>query len=120
MIIFMGLAGSGKSTQAALLAKQIGCQRLAVGDFLRSHMTYDQAEKMLSGEMLSDTEVIPMLDKEIDKFASQQFILDGSPRSMAQAEWLVSRVQAGKVDISSVVHLRISKPAAIIRLLARG
>ena len=120
MIIFMGLAGSGKSTQAALLAKKIGCQRLAVGDVLRSHMTYEQAEKMLSGEMLPDSDVIPLLDKEMEKFGAQQFVLDGSPRSMAQAEWLVSKVQSGKAEISSVVHLRISKPAAIIRLLARG
>jgi adenylate kinase len=116
----MGIAGSGKSTQAALVAKKIGSARLAVGDLLRAHATAEQAQKMLSGEILPDSELLPLLDAEIQKLRGQQFVLDGSPRTLTQAQWLVSKAQAGELAISDVIHLRISRPAATIRLLARG
>jgi adenylate kinase family enzyme len=119
MIIFMGVAGSGKSTQAGMLAQELGCQRLGVGDLLRMNMDGEQAKKMLAGEMISDDILLPILGQEIKKLKQQQFILDGSPRSMEQAKWWVERAKNGEVDITAVIHLKTSEPTAKKRLLAR-
>jgi adenylate kinase family enzyme len=64
MIIFMGVAGSGKSTQAGMLAQELDCQRLGVGDLLRMNMDGAQAKKMLAGEMVNDDILLPLLGKE--------------------------------------------------------
>jgi adenylate kinase len=119
MIIFMGVAGSGKSTQAGMLAQGLGCQRLGVGDLLRMNMDGAQSKKMLAGEMVDDDKLLPLLGKEIKKLKGQQFILDGSPRSMNQAKWWVDKAKAGEVEITGIIHLKTSEPTAKKRLLAR-
>jgi adenylate kinase len=119
MIIFMGVAGSGKSTQAGMLAQELDCQRLGVGDLLRVNMDGEQAKRMLAGEMVKDDILLPLLAQEIKKHKNQQFILDGSPRSMDQAKWWVDKAKKGEVDITAVVHLETSEPTAKKRLLAR-
>lgn len=119
MIIFMGVAGSGKSTQAGMLAQKLGCQRLGVGDLLRVNMNGRQAKKMLAGEMVEDSKLLPLLDKELKKFSHKQFILDGSPRSMNQAEWWAEKIKSGEVKLDAIIHLEVSENTAKKRLLAR-
>jgi adenylate kinase family enzyme len=97
----------------------LDCQRLGVGDLLRMNMDGAQAKKMLAGEMVNDDILLPLLGKEIKNLKGQQFILDGSPRSMNQAEWWVDKAKKGEVDITAVIHLKTSEPTAKKRLLAR-
>lgn len=119
MIIFMGVAGSGKSTQAGILAAKLKCPHLGVGDLLRAHMSGDQSQKMLAGEMIADDKLLPLLEKEIKKYAGQQFILDGSPRTMAQAKWLVAKAKDNQLPITAVIHLLADWGVAKDRLLSR-
>jgi adenylate kinase len=119
MIILMGVAGSGKSTQADLLSKKTGYPRLGVGDLLRAHMGGEEAKRMLDGEMLDDNKVLPLFDEELNKLGGKEFILDGSPRSMRQAEWWASKAKNHQLNITAVIHLRASEETAKNRLLAR-
>lgn len=119
MIIFMGVAGSGKSTQARILASKLNYFYLGVGDLLRRHMSGEESKKMLAGEMVGDEKLLPLLEQQIKKLGDQEFILDGSPRSMAQAEWWVGRSKHNQASITSVIHLSSDLDIAKNRLLSR-
>lgn len=122
MIIFMGLAGSGKSTMGHWLAAHLHCPWVSTGNLLRHHMDEQTKEQMLRGEIISDEHTLAVLAAEFRRIGahSNQFILDGSPRTMRQAEWLVGKDQAGELKINAVIHLNIDQTAAKQRLLARN
>jgi adenylate kinase len=121
MIIFMGVAGAGKSTLGQLLAAHLHCPWVSTGQLLREKMDSDIQAKMLKGEIISDEQTLSVLDEEFRRIdASQsQFVLDGSPRTMRQAEWLVEKAKNGELKITAVIHLEASKKVAKQRLLAR-
>jgi adenylate kinase len=121
MIIILGVAGSGKSTQGNFLAERAGYMWLSIGALLREKITDERREAMLEGKMLDDNEVISFLDEKLKSLPEEpEVVLDGFPRSAMQAEWLISQVGAGKLKISSVIHLVLSKDEAKQRLLNRG
>ena len=121
MIVFMGVAGSGKSTLGQLLAAHLHCPWLSTGNLLRQKMDSATQGQMLKGEIISDELTLGVLDEEFRRIdASQnQFVLDGSPRTMRQAEWLVNKAKGGELKISAVIHLKTAKEIAKQRLLAR-
>jgi len=121
MIIFMGLAGSGKSTMGQLLAAHLQCPWISTGHLLRSHMDKDTQKQMLRGEIISDEKTLTVLDEEFRRIGAhqKQFILDGTPRTMRQAQWLVNKDQTGELKITAVVHLVIDETKARERLLKR-
>lgn len=122
MIILIGRAGTGKSTQGQRLAKYLNCKWVSVGNVLRSRMSGEYAERMLAGEVLDDDQVLPLLDTELKKInaAKNEFILDGSPRTMVQAKWWVNKVKKEEVKLTAVIHLDASEEVVRDRLLARG
>lgn len=115
----MGVAGSGKSTQASILAGKLNCPYLGAGDLLRAHMSGEGLKRMLAGEMVGDEKLLPLLEEQIKKYGRQEFILDGSPRTLTQAEWLVSISKDKQVSITAVIHLSSDLDSAKGRLLAR-
>lgn len=121
MIIFMGVAGSGKSTLGQLLAAHLNCPWVSTGNLLRQKMDAKTQAQMLKGEIISDEQTLAVLDEEFRRIdASQtQFVLDGSPRTMRQASWLVEKARGGELKITAVIHLEVSKEIAKARLLAR-
>ncbi len=122
MIIFMGIAGSGKSTLGQLLAAHLHCPWISTGNLLRQEMDSATQGQMLKGEIISDELTLGVLDEEFRRIdASQnQFVLDGSPRTMRQAEWLVNKAKGGDLKITAVIHLETAKDVAKQRLLARN
>lgn len=121
MIAFMGVAGSGKSTLGRLLAAHLNCPWVSTGNLLRQKMDAKTQAQMLKGEIISDELTLAVLDEEFRRIdASQnQFVLDGSPRTMRQAEWLVEKARGGELKITAIVHLEVSKEIAKQRLLTR-
>lgn len=121
MIVFMGVAGAGKSTLGQLLATHLHCPWISTGNLLRQKMGAKTQAQMLKGEIISDEQILMVLDEEFRRIdASQnQFILDGAPRTMRQAEWLVEKAKGGELKITAVIHLEVSKQIAKQRLLAR-
>jgi adenylate kinase len=121
MIIFMGVAGSGKSKQGRMLADQLGLPWLSTGEFLRMLIVGDRRKEMLAGKLLQDQEIIALVQqifRVID--TKQEFVLDGFPRTPAQADWLLSQVKHGQLDISAVIHLKVEEDEVRKRLLKRG
>lgn len=121
MIIFMGVAGSGKSMQGRLLADELGLPWLSTGEFLRMLIAGDRRHEMLAGKLLDDQEIIALVQRIFSIIdAEEEFVLDGFPRTVPQADWLLGQVKHGQLDITAVVHLTASEETVKERLLSRG
>lgn len=117
----MGVAGSGKSVQGKLLADKIGYPWLSTGEFLRMLISGDKRKDMLAGKLLDDQDIIKLVRKVFAVVdTDQRLVLDGFPRTVAQADWLLSQVKHGQLHVTAVVHIIASKPAVKRRLLDRG
>jgi len=121
MIILMGVAGSGKSMQGRLLADEHGYAWISTGEILRVLITGKRRREMLEGKLLSDEEMIEILDKILELIdVREEFVLDGFPRTIPQADWLIDQAQAGRFKLSVVVNLAASEEVVRERLLSRG
>lgn len=121
MIVLMGVAGAGKSMQGRLLADERGYAWISTGEILRVLVTGKRRQEMLAGKLLSDAEMIRMMDKVLDLIdLKEEFILDGFPRTLKQADWLVDQVQLERFDITAVIHLTASEEVVLERLAKRG
>lgn len=121
MILLMGIAGSGKGTQSKLLAEKDGFEVVSTGDLLRTYGSDDQHARMLKGEILGDDEVTALLEQALVRMHDQNnVILDGYPRRISQAKWLLGQQEMGRFQIASVVHLIASKESVKARLLQRA
>ncbi len=121
MIIFMGVAGSGKSVQGRLLADRLGFPWLSTGEFLRMLISGDRRRQMLEGKLLVDNEIITLVQKIfriVD--TDHEFVMDGFPRTVAQADWLLTQRKHGQLAITAVIHLTASESVVLERLLQRG
>ena len=122
MIIIMGAIGSGKSEQATRLAASLGCPHISTSRLLQENLTPELEAKMHAGELISDEKILGLLDKELAgvRASTNQCVLDGAPRSVIQAEWLVKKQEAGQIKIDSVIKLNVSDQTVLNRLLKRG
>lgn len=121
MILLMGIAGSGKGTQAKLLTDKHGYHLVTMGDVLRMYITGEQRERMLKGELLSDDEVTAIIDKVLQTLPEgEEIILDGYPRTIPQAQWLLEQAKAGRFNLDKAFHLVASRDAVKQRLLGRA
>ncbi len=121
MIILMGVAGAGKSMQGRLLADEHGYAWISTGEILRVLITGKRRQEMLEGKLLSDWEVIEILDKILDLInVKDEFVLDGFPRTVAQADWLLEQVARERFQLSAVINLSANEDEVRSRLLQRG
>lgn len=121
MIIFMGVAGTGKSTQGRKIADELGLPWVSTGEFLRMLISGERRKDMLKGELLGDQEIISLVRKIFGVVdTDHEFVLDGFPRTVAQADWLLSQVKHGQLKMTGVIHLTASEEGVKSRLLARG
>lgn len=121
MIVFVGVAGAGKSVQGRKLADRFGLPWLSTGEFLRMLVSGERRKAMLKGELLGDQEIIGLVQKIFSVVdSSQEFVLDGFPRTTAQADWLLNQAKHEQLHVTAVVHLIASEKAVQDRLLRRG
>ena len=125
MILF-GPPGSGKGTQAKLLAEQFHIPHISTGDLLREAVSKKtalgvQAKGFLDAGMLVPDDVMIGLIKEIVTLgaAKDGFILDGFPRTIPQARALDALFDELHIRIDGVVSLRVEHEEVIRRLTDR-
>jgi adenylate kinase len=121
MIIFMGVAGSGKSVQGKWLADELGYPWLSTGEFLRMLVSGERRQAMIAGQLLSDQEIIQLVRKMFSLIDTEHgFVMDGFPRTTAQADWLLNEAKHDQLNIRAVIHILASEDVVKKRLLARG
>lgn len=121
MIIFMGVAGAGKSMQGRKLADELGLPWVSTGEFLRMLISGEERKDMVAGKLLDDDEIIRLVQKVFTVInTDEEFILDGFPRTAAQADWLLSQIKHGQLPLTAVIHLTATQDVVKQRLLQRG
>jgi adenylate kinase len=125
-LLFLGPPGAGKGTQARELAREWGVPQVATGDMLREAMTagtpLGRAAKQYydRGELVPDDVILKMVAERLEQpDAAQGFILDGFPRTIAQAEGLAAMLDRLGHDVDSVIYFDVSEPELVRRLTGR-
>lgn len=126
-VILLGPPGAGKGTQAEILAKGNEYVHISSGDLFRKHLEEKTelgkkaASYINKGELVPDEITICMVEERIRKIGQDQnFILDGFPRTVPQAEALDDFLETYNQEIREVVlYLNISYQALIERLTGR-
>lgn len=119
-IIFLGAQGSGKSSQAKMLAVKLNLPYIEMGQLLRDKAQKSDNEAgeikqaLEVGNLVPDTITIGLMKNRVSQNDSQNgYILDGYPRNYAQIEGLPQ-------DIDKVFYIQVSDNEGIKRLIARG
>lgn len=126
-IVMLGAPGAGKGTQAQLLAERLGIPHVSTGDMLRasvkagSEVGRKAKTVMESGELVSDEIVIAIAEERLRQAdAEKGFVLDGFPRTLAQAEALDAMLEALGTSLDCCLALTVDTDEVVGRLLRRA
>ena len=121
MIVFFGPAGAGKSVQGQMLAARNGWRWLSAGQLLRDTHDIELIKEMQTGRLVDPQKVSELMGDAIRRSELiDRVILDGFPRQMSQAEWLVDHKSHHGRDIKLVIVLEVPKSELLKRLEVRG
>lgn len=121
-LIFIGAPGSGKGTQASKFVSERNFKHISTGDLLRSEIAKQsplglEVKKVMDeGKLVSDDLVIRLLQANVN-LTSSQYIFDGYPRNLAQAQTLDKEVLKGSPSIA--VYFEINMARLVERLTNR-
>jgi adenylate kinase len=125
-LILLGPPGVGKGTQAQHLAKDYNIPQISTGDILRNAVQNQselgkQANRYMSqGELVPDTIILGLIQEKLFvKDAPKGYILDGFPRTVAQAQGLQSLYEKNNDSIDAVISLEADDNLILRRLSAR-
>jgi adenylate kinase len=123
-LIFLGPPGAGKGTQAQILQERFGAKQISTGDILRENRNKGTelgklAESyMVSGALVPDEVIIKMIEAELQKLEGG-FIMDGFPRTVAQAQAFDALLEAHDTPLDAVVLFNADRATLFNRLTAR-
>jgi adenylate kinase len=130
-VILLGPPGAGKGTQGKLIAAHFGIPQISTGDILREHVArgtslgLEAKARMAAGDLVSDDLVNGMVgERLLYPDCRAGFILDGFPRTVAQAEWLDAFLEKTFFENSSmcppvVIQLVVDYTQLLLRLTGR-
>jgi len=125
-IILLGAPGAGKGTQAKLMAAHYGIPHISTGDILRDNVARGtelgrKAKAVMErGELVSDDLVNGMVAERLKGADCERgFVLDGFPRTVAQAEWLDGELARGDRRAPVVVNVAVGYNQLLQRLTGR-
>ena len=126
-LIFLGPPGAGKGTQATRIVAKHGIPQLSTGDMLRAAVAAGtpvglKAKAVMdAGGLVSDEIVIGIVADRIEEAdAKKGFILDGFPRTLAQAEALDSMLAGKGLKLDKVLELRVDQSKLVDRIVRRA
>lgn len=121
MILFFGPAGAGKSVQGQILAARNGWRWLSSGQLLRDTHDIELIKEMQSGQLVSPEKVSKLMVDAIKRSKNiDRVILDGFPRKLSQAKWLIETQSEHERSIGLVVVLEVPRSELLKRLEVRG
>ncbi len=126
IVIFLGPPGAGKGTQAAHIVEKYGIPQLSTGDMLRAAVAAQtpvgkQAKAIMdAGNLVSDDIVAAIVEERIEQDdCVSGFLLDGFPRTIAQAEMLDAMLTKKERGVDVVIELKVDEAALLDRLRKR-
>ena len=126
ILILLGPPGAGKGTQARRLTEEHGLPQLSTGDMLRAEIAgggelgRQAAAVIEAGRLVPDEIVIGIISRRIDaQDCAGGFILDGFPRTTAQAEALDALLAGKGMALDAVVLLQVDEEALVARISGR-
>jgi adenylate kinase len=126
-LIFLGPPGAGKGTQATRIVAKYGIPQLSTGDMLRAAVAAGtpvglKAKAVMdAGGLVSDEIVIGIVADRIEEAdAKKGFILDGFPRTLAQAEALDSMLAGKGLKLDKVLELKVDQTKLVDRIVRRA
>jgi adenylate kinase len=126
-LILLGPPGAGKGTQAKLITERYDIPQLSTGDMLRGAVAAGtpiglKAKAVMdAGELVSDEIVNAIVAERIDQpDCAKGFILDGYPRTLAQADAVEEMLAARSLKLDAVVELVVDDRALVGRIVTRA
>lgn len=126
-LIFLGPPGCGKGTQAKRLEETMGLEQISTGDMLRQEVARQselgrQAKAFMdAGKLVPDEVMIGVIRSRLQEGTpGSGFILDGFPRTVAQARGLDTMLTELGVAVDRVLYLQVPKEKVVERLLKRA
>lgn len=121
MIVFFGPAGAGKSVQGQLLSARHGWRWLSTGQLLRDSKDPELLKVMSTGKLVDADITNRIMGEAITRSSDiDHIILDGFPRNMENAQWLIDNKSHHGRDIALVIVLEVPKSELLKRLAIRG
>jgi adenylate kinase len=123
-VVFLGPPGAGKGTQARLLRDRFGLEQISTGDLLREHIARHTAlgktaeRYVQQGRLVPDDLVIAMIAPQLER-ATDGFVLDGFPRTVAQAQALDGLLAQRNTPLDAAVLFSGKRAELVARLSAR-
>lgn len=124
-LVFLGPPGSGKGTQAGMLADRTGILHLSTGDILRGAAALGTPTGMKARGFMDKGQLVP--DEVVDALVAERltgadagaFVLDGYPRNVAQAEALAALLAAEGIALDAVLFLDVADEVLVARIAGR-
>jgi adenylate kinase len=125
-LLIMGPPGAGKGTQAEMLVKELNITHISTGDMFRAAikegtvMGKRAKEYMDKGELVPDEVVVGMVKDRLQKPDCEKgFLLDGFPRTLAQAQALDETLQDMNIQLDAVINIAVPRDKLMARLTGR-
>lgn len=129
LVVFIGGPGSGKGTQAKLLADELPLVCVSMGGILRESIVdgskygTSYADSLLKGSLVPDETVIPLFEvwfeKALSLESSSGIIVDGFPRTLTQAKYLDGLLEKKNLELKAIIHLELDDDTLYKRNVGR-